>query len=229
MFIVPRTSFCPAYRPAAPEASATSSRGAENLPTLTRSQRIAPTVRDDRSLDRPTSRGTVMTIAAADAEFNASAAAAVALAHAASRGAGNRSGEVREGRETGAGLDPVELARVDALSARDKAVRAHEAAHVRVAGRYAGAPSFSYETGPDGRRYAVAGRVRIDVSAIAGDPRATLDKMRVVRAAALAPADPSPADLEVAALAERVMRAAQAELAAARLAEFARAGVPGGG
>ena len=45
-----------------------------------------------------------------------------------------------------------------------------------------------------------------------GDPQATIDKMRVVRAAALAPAEPSPQDRAVAAEAMQLMLQAQAEL-----------------
>ncbi len=44
------------------------------------------------------------------------------------------------------------------LKARDAEVRAHEAAHLAAAGPHAnGAPTFEYETGPDGRQYATGG------------------------------------------------------------------------
>lgn len=105
------------------------------------------------------------------------------------------------------------------LSARDAEVRAHERAHQAVGGPYAGAVSYSYQTGPDGKRYAVSGEVPIDVSPVPGDPRATIEKMRVVKAAATAPAKPSTQDLNVAATATRILVQAQIELAAQRQEE----------
>lgn len=98
------------------------------------------------------------------------------------------------------------------LKKRDAEVRAHEQAHAAVGGSLAGAPSYQYERGPDGQQYAVAGEVPIDVSPVGGDPRATIDKMQQVRAAALAPADPSGADRRIAAEAQQTLAQAQAEL-----------------
>jgi hypothetical protein len=46
----------------------------------------------------------------------------------------------------------------------DMEVRAHEAAHLAAGGPYAGTAHFSYVKGPDGKYYAVAGEVPIDVS-----------------------------------------------------------------
>jgi len=98
------------------------------------------------------------------------------------------------------------------LKKRDAEVRAHEQAHATVGGSLAGAPSYQYERGPDGQQYAVAGEVPIDVAPVAGDPRATIDKMQQVRAAALAPAEPSAADRRIASEAQQQQLAAQAEL-----------------
>lgn len=96
----------------------------------------------------------------------------------------------------------------------DRRVRAHELAHVSVGGRYVtSGASFRYETGPDGRRYAVAGEVSIDTSEVAGDPRATLEKAQIVLRAALAPADPSAQDRRVAAQAVATIQQARVELA----------------
>jgi len=87
------------------------------------------------------------------------------------------------------------------LKSRDAEVRAHEQAHLSVAGRYAsGGASFTYETGPDGAKYAIGGEVPIDMSTEA-TPEATLIKMETIKRAALAPADPSPADRQIAAAA----------------------------
>lgn len=110
------------------------------------------------------------------------------------------------------GLDDVQLKELTDLKARDREVRAHEAAHQAVGGQYAGAISYVYERGPDGAQYAVGGEVSIDTSPVEGDPEATIEKMRVVRAAALAPAEPSPQDRAVAAEAMQLMLQAQSEL-----------------
>ena len=99
------------------------------------------------------------------------------------------------------------------LQARDRAVRAHEFAHTSVGGRYAGNANFTYQRGPDGVLYATGGEVPIDVSVVPGDPEATIEKMQVVRRAALAPLNPSAADRAVAAAASAKAARAAAELA----------------
>jgi hypothetical protein len=96
--------------------------------------------------------------------------------------------------------DQVRLVQLAQLAGVDRRVRAHEQAHLAVAGPYAlGGPSYTYQTGPDGKQYAVGGEVAIDASPIPGDPQATLAKERTVQAAANAPADPSTQDRQVAA------------------------------
>ncbi|MFN3709814.1 MAG: putative metalloprotease CJM1_0395 family protein [Alishewanella aestuarii] len=100
------------------------------------------------------------------------------------------------------------------LQARDQEVRAHEQAHAIVGGRYASAPSYDYQQGPDGKRYAVGGEVQIDLAPVPGDPAATVQKMQQVKAAALAPAEPSAADRSIAAEAGQRLLQAQAELIA---------------
>jgi len=107
-----------------------------------------------------------------------------------------------------------ELQQIKELKARDTEVRTHEQAHAAVGGQYAGSPSYEYQRGPDGTNYAIGGEVPIDVGVINGDPQATIDKMQTVRAAALAPAEPSGADRAIAADATQKIAAAQAELAA---------------
>lgn len=105
------------------------------------------------------------------------------------------------------------------MAARDREVRNHEQAHAAVGGQYAGSPSYEYEQGPDGNRYAVGGEVPIDASPIGGDPQATIDKMAVVKRAALAPAEPSTQDRRVAALADQQSQQARGELQALRAAQ----------
>lgn len=105
------------------------------------------------------------------------------------------------------------------LRAIDRKVRAHEQAHAAVGGQYTGAPRYEYERGENGVLYAVAGEVSIDTAVIPGDPDATLEKMRIVIAAALAPVDPSPTDRQVAAEARQQAQQAAQELASADRSE----------
>ncbi|MGO1461353.1 MAG: putative metalloprotease CJM1_0395 family protein [Marinobacter sp.] len=112
------------------------------------------------------------------------------------------------------GLDEAQLKELAELKARDREVRAHEAAHQATGGPHAGAMSLTYQRGPDGAQYAVGGEVSISMSSVDGNPQATIEKMRTVRAAAMAPAQPSGQDQAVAAQAMQVMLQAQSELAA---------------
>lgn len=98
------------------------------------------------------------------------------------------------------------------LSSRDSEVKAHEQAHSTVGGHLAQSPKFTYEQGSDGRRYAVDGEVQIDISAVPGDPLATVNKMKQVYAAAMAPTNPSMADIRVASEALKKLNEAKAEL-----------------
>lgn len=120
-------------------------------------------------------------------------------------------------------------AQVSELKGRDREVRAHEAAHAAVGGQYAGAPVFQYQKGPDGRRYAVGGEVSIDASAVPDNPQATIRKLETVRAAALAPADPSPQDRQVAARATALIAEARRQLAAQLREESATGGAANAG
>lgn len=111
------------------------------------------------------------------------------------------------------GLDEAQLKELTELKARDREVRAHEAAHQATGGPHAGAMSLTYQRGPDGAQYAVGGEVSISMSSVDGNPQATIEKMQTVRAAAMAPAQPSGQDRAVAAQAMQVMLQAQSELA----------------
>jgi hypothetical protein len=99
------------------------------------------------------------------------------------------------------------------LKQRDTEVRAHEQAHVAAGGRYVtSSASYSYQTGPDGQRYAIGGEVGIDTASVSEDPAATLEKARTVRRAALAPAEPSGQDLRVASAAATMATNALSDL-----------------
>jgi SprA-related family len=113
---------------------------------------------------------------------------------------------------------------VTELQARDREVRAHEAAHQAAGGGNVGGASYSYQQGPDGRQYAIGGEVPVDMSTSGGSsPEAVIAKMAQVQAAAMAPADPSPQDFAVAAAAAAIAAAARQQQNAAKASESANA------
>ncbi|MBI4583104.1 MAG: hypothetical protein HY717_03670 [Planctomycetes bacterium] len=119
---------------------------------------------------------------------------------------------------------PEEEQIIRELASRDREVRAHEAAH-RAAGGAAtrGGPSYSYQVGPDGKRYAASGEVPVQVTSSSADPRQRIQHAQQVFRAALAPADPSAADLAMAASARQEIAEAQRAWSEAVAAE-----APGG-
>jgi len=125
-------------------------------------------------------------------------------------------------------LTQEERAQIQQLKARDREVRAHEAAHMAAAGGLARGVSYSYQVGPDGQRYAVGGEVGIAASAVPGDPQATLAIANRVRAAAMAPAQPSSQDMAVAAAAAQMAAQARAELAAQAVSDEGEEGAGDG-
>jgi len=111
------------------------------------------------------------------------------------------------------GLNADEKQELQELRRIDSEVRRHEQAHVAAGGQHVrGGPKYEYSYGPDGKRYAVGGSVDID-SSKGSDPEDTEKKMRQVKAAAMAPANPSPADQRVAQQAARKESEAQMEKA----------------
>ena len=111
-------------------------------------------------------------------------------------------------------LSDQEQKQIQELKKIDREVRRHEQAHRAAAGGLAvSGPQFQFVTGPDGKRYAVAGEVKIDTSSIPNDPEATIRKARQIRKAALAPQNPSSQDRRVAAEASRLEFEARMELA----------------
>lgn len=126
-------------------------------------------------------------------------------------------------------LDEGEKQEVERLKKRDSEVKAHEQAHLASAGGYArGGAQYRYETGPDGRQYAVSGEVSIDTSEVPGNPEATLRKAEIVKRAALAPADPSGQDRRVAAEAGAMAIEARREISAEKSHDTTRGDSPTG-
>ena len=101
-------------------------------------------------------------------------------------------------------LTPSQQEQVKKLEARDREVREHEAAHLAAAGdAVAGGASYTYQLGPDDKLYAIGGEVPVSMSS-GRTPEETRAKAEKIRAAALAPDDPSGQDMAVAAEAEQM-------------------------
>lgn len=129
---------------------------------------------------------------------------------------------VRESPQNSAatsGYSEQEMAMLRELSARDREVRQHELAHKSAAGSLAGAVSYDYQRGPDGRMYAVGGEVSIKTSTTSSDPKEALRQAEQLMRAATAPANPSAQDLRVAASARMTADQARAEIALQRVEE----------
>lgn len=112
-------------------------------------------------------------------------------------------------------LTPEEQSQLEKLKARDRVVRQHEQAHMAAgAGLVTSGASFTYQKGPDGVNYAIGGEVGISTSP-GRTPDETIVRARQIKAAALAPADPSGQDRAVAAQATQMEQAARLEKAQA--------------
>jgi hypothetical protein len=108
-------------------------------------------------------------------------------------------------------LNEEQKQQVKELKKRDAEVKSHEQAHMASGGGLVqGGASFEYQSGPDGKMYAVGGEVKIDMSP-ERTPEATIRKMQQVRRAALAPAEPSGTDRAVAAQASQIEARARME------------------
>lgn len=115
--------------------------------------------------------------------------------------------------QAGSKLSQEDQALVDKLKARDQQVRQHEQAHLAASGGLAtSGASYTYQKGPDGVNYAIGGEVNINTSP-GRTPEETVRRAETIRAAALAPADPSGQDRAVAASAEKMAQEARSEIA----------------
>ena len=109
-------------------------------------------------------------------------------------------------------LSEEDQRKVEELKKIDKRVHVHEQAHLSAAGSYArGGANYDYVTGPDGNKYANAGHVNLDTGK-EKTPEATIQKANVIQKAALAPADPSPADKQIAVNAAKMAEDARKEI-----------------
>ncbi|WP_178862075.1 putative metalloprotease CJM1_0395 family protein [Thiomicrorhabdus cannonii] len=183
---------------------------ASSLPTVHLPTAVQPAGRDAVSLETQAARPVIIPAQGKPAEV-----ASTSTPQKPSQEAFQEASQDRQPSKQQAQQDDAQVQQViNQLKARDSEVKAHEMAHLAAAGGFAtSGASFVYQTGPDGKRYAIGGEVGIDTSAVPGDPQATLQKAMIIQRAALAPAEPSSQDLKVAGLAMQMAAQARIEIA----------------
>lgn len=132
----------------------------------------------------------------------------------------NSDEKTKKNTETTTTLSSSEQALISRLQSIDTKVHAHENAHIAAGGGIirSGA-NYTYEKAPDNKLYAVAGEVGIDTSE-GNTPEETITKMQTVKAAALAPMDPSSTDYQVASTASMLEMQARLQLSRLKQAEL---------
>jgi hypothetical protein len=125
------------------------------------------------------------------------------------------------------GLTQAQRDQVTELAQRDREVHSHEAAHQAAGGGLVGAASYTYQEGPDGRSYAIGGECPIQIPA-SDNPSEMIAIAERVRAAALAPANPSGQDLAVANAAVQMEAQARQALAQQQAQQQAQPAAPAG-
>ena len=124
--------------------------------------------------------------------------------------------ELKKSVEKEKASDPHKLSQeqeeqVKELQARDAEVKQHEAAHQAAGGGLAGAASYTYQQGPDGKMYAIGGEVPISMPA-SSSPEEALANARKVIASATAPGEPSGQDMAVASSAAMMQLKAEQQI-----------------
>ena len=97
-----------------------------------------------------------------------------------------------------ADLSPAEKAEVSKLQQRDQQVKQEEKSHAAAAGDLAGPINYVYQSGPDGRQYAVGGSGGISASTLSGDPEEAKRLGARIAVAANAATNPSAQDYATA-------------------------------
>jgi hypothetical protein len=124
--------------------------------------------------------------------------------------------QARENKDDANELSEDEQRQVEELQQRDREVRTHEQAHAAAG---ANNVRYDFQVGPNGRSYAVGGSADIEIRSGSDDPDRKMTEARRMRAAAMAPADPSAQDMAVAARASRVEAEARNEKIEAEIEE----------
>ena len=116
-------------------------------------------------------------------------------------------------------MTSAEKALISKLKARDIEVKNHEQAHMSAAaGLSVSGPSYEYEVGPNGQKYAVGGEVSIGFVQ-SNNPEENIAKAEQMKNAALAPAQPSGQDRAVARNADKIIQMAKQALTEQQMAE----------
>jgi hypothetical protein len=105
-------------------------------------------------------------------------------------------------------LSPAEKREIGQLQERDREVRNEEERHKTAAGKFAGQPQYVYRRGPDGKLYAVEGKVPISVN-VTGSADDRTAALRRVQAAAVSVQSPSSGDFKAVASAATAITAQQ--------------------
>ncbi len=114
--------------------------------------------------------------------------------------------------QEGSTLTPEEKKEVEKLKEIDREVRAHEQKHIAAsAGINASSPDYTYVTGPDGKSYAVEGKVNVSFRE-SSDPKETIRRAQIMKSAAMAPSDPSGQDFAAAEQAQQAIDKAEQKL-----------------
>ena len=116
-------------------------------------------------------------------------------------------------------LEQPEIKReIEQLKQTEAEVINHEQAHKSVGAGITGPITYTHTTGPDDKRYITGSEVSIDTK-IGSTSDETIAILEKVKQAALAPAQPSPQDLRVAATATAQIQQARGEMVTEPLEE----------
>ena len=127
------------------------------------------------------------------------------------------------------GVDPdayaaaqARQAEVARLRGQERDVRRQQVVKAAVGGKHVSAASYQFDIGPDGHRYIVGGDTPLDLSPVENNPRATIQKMQRVRAAATLGIRPTRADRNATFVSVRTEGSARSQIA--RMVELRDAG-----
>ena len=135
-------------------------------------------------------------------------------------GSGAKVKNLEDKKPSGEEMTEEEKQEAEKLKKRDREVRAHEQAHLSVAGNLAaGGANYEFKTGPDGQQYAVGGEVPLKVQD-SPSPEEDLRNAQKLERAALAPVKPSSSDRAIAAKARKKVAQAQQEITKSRTKEI---------
>ncbi len=105
---------------------------------------------------------------------------------------------------------------IEQLEQREDMIIAHENMHMQVGGSLASAPSYIYETGPDGKKYVSGGTVNMKLPS-SGSLEKKMNDLKTISKAASAVSNPSGADIKTASIASALYKSIKDELAVMKM------------